>query len=51
MAALIMCLSPIVAAFFCGLFALCGDYPLAVWCLLIAPAGIAVAPYIEGDQE
>lgn len=50
MTAFIMCLSPFLAAFFCALFTLCGDYPLALWCLLIAPVGIAVAPYLgEGE--
>jgi hypothetical protein len=47
MSALIMCLSPLVAAAFCALFAWCGDYPLALWCLLLGPAGMLAAPYLE----
>lgn len=50
MAALVTCLAPFVAALFCGIFAWCGDYPLAVWCLLMAPAGIIIAPYLEESE-
>lgn len=51
MSAFVMCLSPIIAAFFCALFAFCGDYPLAVWSLLLAPAGMLAAPYLARSGE
>ena len=47
MAAIVTCLSPILAALFCALFAWCGDYQLALWCLLLGPAGMFAAPYLE----
>lgn len=50
MSALVMCVSPLVAAAFAALFTFCGDYALAAWCLLIAPAGIIIAPYLEVSE-
>jgi hypothetical protein len=47
MAATVTALSPLVAAILAGIMAFAGEYEIAAWTLLLAPAGIAIAPHLE----
>jgi hypothetical protein len=47
MAAIVTALSPLVAAILAGIMTFAGEYEIAAWTLLLAPAGIAIAPHLE----
>jgi len=47
MAAAVTALSPLVAAILAGIMTFAGEYEIAAWTLLLAPAGIAIAPHLE----
>jgi di/tricarboxylate transporter len=47
MAATVTALSPLVAAVLSGILTFAGEYEAAAWTLLLAPAGILIAPHLE----
>jgi hypothetical protein len=47
MTALVTTLSPLVAAVLAGIMTFAGEYEIAAWTLLLAPAGILIAPHLE----
>jgi di/tricarboxylate transporter len=47
MAATVTALSPLVAAVLAGILTFAGEYQAAAWTLLLAPAGILIAPHLE----
>jgi len=47
MAAAVTALSPLVAAILAAIMTFAGEYEIAAWTLLLAPAGIAIAPHLE----
>ena len=47
MTALVTTLSPLVAAVLSAILTISGEYEAAAWTLLLAPAGIFIAPYLE----
>ena len=47
MAATVTALSPLVAAVLAGILTFAGEYEIAAWTLLLAPAGILIAPHLE----
>lgn len=50
MTAFVTIVSPILAAAFGLLFVFCGELDTALACLLLAPAGVMLAPYLEGAE-
>jgi len=47
MAATVTALSPLVAAVLSAILTIAGEYEAAAWTLLLAPAGILIAPHLE----
>jgi hypothetical protein len=50
MTAFVTIVSPILAAAFGLLFVFCGELDTAMACLLFAPAGVMIAPYLDGAE-